>query len=538
MIVFVQDLFVQDYAGGGELTTQAIIEATKIPILTIHSQKLTKKIIDQHQGKYWIFGNCVGLSNDILLYVSKNLNYSVIEYDYKFCSYRLREKHIDAEGSCECESSTRGKLFSIFFANANNLWFMSYAQQQIYYDLFPFLNKPTTHVLSSIFSPATVQYMNSLDISNKADIWLIQDSPSWVKGSNKAVEYARKNNLPFETFSGVEYSKMLEKFAKAKGFIFLPEGSDTCPRTVIEAKLLGCELVLNNNVQHKDEEWFTGTKENVLGYLQTRAPLFWDVLYKNMKSKVPQEYNESESTKFKIIIPVYNSENWIARTIESVKDQKYKNYECYISDDISTDLTFGSAQEAASGDKFKVSRCTEKKYALKNIYDSILEANPDPDDVILILDGDDWFPNCNVLSHLNHHYQNTDCLMTYGSFVRFPDAEVGPEASEYPQDIIDNNMFREDQWRASHLKTFKFSLWDKIKKEDIINKEGNFYEISYDQVIMLPMLEMAGSKSKYIPEVTYVYNVDNPNAVNKTKAQKQYEYMLEIRNKTKYEKLQ
>ena len=55
---------------------------------------------------------------------------------------------------------------------------------------------------------------------------------------------------------------------------------------------------------------------------------------------------------------------------------------------------------------------------------------------------------------------------------------------------------------------------------------------------MLPMLEMAGSRSKYISEVTYVYNVDNPNAVNKTKAQKQYEYMLEIRNKTKYEKLQ
>ena len=96
MIVFVQDPFVQDYVGGGELTTQAIIEATKIPVLTINSQRLTKQIIDQHKEKYWIFGNCASLANDILLYACKNLNYSVIEYDYKFCSYRLREKHIAA----------------------------------------------------------------------------------------------------------------------------------------------------------------------------------------------------------------------------------------------------------------------------------------------------------------------------------------------------------------------------------------------------------------------------------------------------------
>jgi len=537
MIVFVQDLFVQDYVGGGELTTQAIIEATKIPVLTINSQRLTKQIIDQHKEKYWIFGNCASLANDILLYACKNLNYSVIEYDYKFCSYRLREKHIAAEGACNCQESQRGKLFSVFFAKANNLWFMSAAQRQIYYDLFPFLDKPTTHVLSSIFSKETIAHINNLDQSSKKDVWLIQNSASWVKGSNKAVEYAEKNNIPYETFSGVEYSEMLEKFSKAKGFIFLPEGSDTCPRTVIEAKLLGCELILNDNVQHKNEEWFSGSRQETLEYLESRASVFWDAIYKCMGNRIPQEYAEPEDTKFKIIIPAYNAENWISRTIDSVKDQKYQNYECYITDDISTDSTLEVAKGSGHGEKFIVSQCREKKYALKNIYDTILSSEPSPDDVIVVLDGDDWFPNCNVLSQLNHYYKNSDCLMTYGSFVRFPDGEIGEEASQYPQDVVDNNTFREDQWRASHLKTFRFSLWDKVKKDDLVKKDGEFYEISYDQVMMLPMLEMAGSRSKYIPEVTYVYNITNPNAVNKTKAQKQYEYMLEIRQKPKYKRL-
>ena len=32
----------------------------------------------------------------------------------------------------------------------------------------------------------------------------------------------------------------------AKGLVFLPKGGDTCPRLVIEAKLLGCDIVTND----------------------------------------------------------------------------------------------------------------------------------------------------------------------------------------------------------------------------------------------------------------------------------------------------
>ena len=51
------------------------------------------------------------------------------------------------------------------------------------------------------------------------------------------------------------------------------------------------------------------------------------------------------------------------------------------------------------------------------------------------------------------------------------------------------------------------------------------------------MLEMAGHSAKYIPEVLCVYNVGNPNAVNKTRAEKQYKTMLKIRKKKPYNRL-
>ena len=40
-----------------------------------------------------------------------------------------------------------------------------------------------------------------------------------------------------------------------------------------------------------------------------------------------------------IIVPVYNLENYIIRTLETIQNQTYKNFECLIIDDGSTDKT-------------------------------------------------------------------------------------------------------------------------------------------------------------------------------------------------------
>ena len=73
----------------------------------------------------------------------------------------------------------------------------------------------------------------------------------------------------------MEYEDFLKKLSCSKGLIFLPNGGDTCPRLVMEAKMLGCELVLNEHVQHKDDDWFTGTPEECMAYLRTRVDCFW-----------------------------------------------------------------------------------------------------------------------------------------------------------------------------------------------------------------------------------------------------------------------
>ncbi len=101
--------------------------------------------------------------------------------------------------------------------------------------------------------------------------------------------------------------------------------------------------------------------------------------------------------------------------------------------------------------------------------------------MIIILDADDWLSSSSVLTYLSLVYEVEDALGTYGSYMYYPLGIRGVEPSEYPEDVIAGNKFREDTWRASHLRTFKKKVWDKIEKKDFLTVDGDHYHMEYDQ---------------------------------------------------------
>lgn len=247
----------------------------------------------------------------------------------------------------------------------------------------------------------------------------------------------------------------------------------------------------------------------------------------------------SKSIHFKIIVPFYNVEKWIKKNIENIKSQSYKNFQCIVVDDMSIDASAILAkEEIGHDDRFIFVENNEKKYALKNIHEAIELSNPSPEDIVVTLDGDDWFAHCDVLSMLESEYATHNCWMTYGSYVEYPSGMRGSWANRIQQHIIKNNTFRSSPWSASHLRTFKNHLWDRIEKRDLIDSGGNFYRMAWDLAFMFPMLEMSGPKSRYIEDILYVYNVSNP--LNDHKIDNVYQVSLEkeIRNKKKYSKVE
>ena len=152
-IVFVADMFVENFIGGAELTSEALIESSPFKVHKVLAKDVTMETLESGFQKYWIFGNFSSLDNKLIPSIVANIEYSILEYDYKFCKYRSIEKHLEIEQiECDCDEQVFGKLMSAFFYGAKSLWFMSEKQQSIHFKRFPFLNERENWVLSSVFS--------------------------------------------------------------------------------------------------------------------------------------------------------------------------------------------------------------------------------------------------------------------------------------------------------------------------------------------------------------------------------------------------
>jgi glycosyltransferase involved in cell wall biosynthesis len=135
---------------------------------------------------------------------------------------------------------------------------------------------------------------------------------------------------------------------------------------------------------------------------------------------------------FKIIIPLYNVEKWIKICLRSVRAQTYKNFQCIIIDDLSTDSSTQVIREEIGGDdRFVLIVNKTKKLALQNIYDGINYSAPASEDVIITLDGDDWFSSKDVLEKVNNVYNSSGCWLTYGSYAEYPHNQRGNLPNKY-----------------------------------------------------------------------------------------------------------
>ena len=289
-IIFVADMFIEQYVGGAELTTEALISSSPLNIFKLHSKDVTAELIAKNVDKFWIFGNFSGLNPQFIPTIVGNLNYSVLEYDFKYCSFRSPEKHLAERGSpCDCHNQMTGKMISAFYLGAKTLFWMSEKQKERYHRMFPFLVEQQNVVLSSVFDKETLGTISLLREQKKEEErkgWIVLGSSSWIKGATDAEDWCKKNNKEYEVVWNVSYKDMLAKLASAEGVVYLPRGADTCPRFVIEAKLLGCKLHLNDYVLHRDEEWFaTNDIQAINDYLFVAPELFWKMIVNQINYK-------------------------------------------------------------------------------------------------------------------------------------------------------------------------------------------------------------------------------------------------------------
>src|SRR3990172_3927690 len=222
-----------------------------------------------------------------------------------------------------------------------------------------------------------------------------------------------------------------------------------------------------------------------------------------------------------VVVCSYNNDKWSENTLNSIFSQEYNNFRVIIVDDCSTDNNAEVIQKYID-DHNLTNRITFIKNEVRhrklfNLYRTLYDCNDD--EIVFMVDGDDSIAHSEVLAYINSVYEDENVWFTYGQYRNVPASQAiqwGHKEMGYcraiPKHIQRKQAYRYYSFVYMHPRSFKAWLFKLVKLEDLIADtidgfEGDFYPASNDVAMYFPMVEMAHTHIKFIPEVLYIRNL-------------------------------
>ena len=233
--------------------------------------------------------------------------------------------------------------------------------------------------------------------------------------------------------------------------------------------------------------------------------------------------------KISVIIPVYNSEKYLKRLIDSILEQTYSDYEIVIINDGSTDNSLDIIKKY-NNIKIKCKTISNsgpgiaRKIGLENSIGNL----------IFFVDSDDYLPNKNVLSDINMLFEKTKFDILFFDFIRMCNNK------EQITNIFLNTQIKERLYSEDFLfyNRVEGALWGKVFNRNIIKNNYfcnfNNYEDYYTTYKTLNECK----KIYYTKKVLYYANRDNDNSTSKyydfKKIEDTIKLLIEINDFSKY----
>jgi hypothetical protein len=292
--------------GGTNFTSLAILESRVNDVVSIPCSELKASHIEMYKDRLWIVGNIMGLGavdKTVVLRVFEELDFVKIEFDYNYCQYRGDAPHeILGKAECECPHGKTGhpllqQIYDLIAKRAKLIFYMSFRQMCKHVAHIPTLPPEKMHILSSCFTQENFKLFERVRQERQERLHphngvyaIMQGFGGWhseAKGLTEAKNHCLASRLPYQVLPVQEYEDHITGLSNFKGLVFLPIVDDTCPRSIIEAKLLGLEVITNLNSQHVTENWWRGSIQDTEDYLKARPNFFW--------SKIDEVCNTSTS---------------------------------------------------------------------------------------------------------------------------------------------------------------------------------------------------------------------------------------------------
>lgn len=238
-IIFLADFYYPEFVGGAELNDYSLISRLvnerKETIWSLKCSNVDMEFIKNHSGNRFIISNFITLSEDVKDYMISNCNYIIYEHDHKYLKKRnpIFYKNFIAPKSELANYE--------FYKNAKSIVCLTKLAYEV-------LKKNTgldnvSRIGSSVWLESDLNYIDEIRSNEKKDCYAIMDSDNLIKKREDCINYCKKNNLNFELIKDSNHRNFLKKLNQFKGLVFMTGHLETCCRIVVEAKMLGLDVI-------------------------------------------------------------------------------------------------------------------------------------------------------------------------------------------------------------------------------------------------------------------------------------------------------
>lgn len=315
MIVFIADFFAEHVHGGGELANEEVIKYflnMDTDVEKKRSHEITEEYLLENADKFFIVANFVNLKSS-LLSLFKNLNYIIYEHDHKYVD--TRNPSVFKNYLAPYESLTNKR----FYEKAKAV----FCQSKIHSEVLA-KNLLIDNVVSlgcSLWNEETLDFIESIYGNKKNHKVSIVDSKNKIKGTYEARRYCKENNIDYNLIGSSDYYTFLTQLSQTETLLFFPSTLESFCRLVVEARMLGCKLITNDNVGATSEEWFSKKGQELINFIRKKQSSVLQTFSDVFEGGELNFIKPPEVPKISIITSVYKAEKYIKEFLEDITKQ-------------------------------------------------------------------------------------------------------------------------------------------------------------------------------------------------------------------------
>lgn len=211
-----------------------------------------------------------------------------------------------------------------------------------------------------------------------------------------------------------------------------------------------------------------------------------------------------------VLIRGRNCQPYIEECLKSIDRQTYNDVRVFLVLDAPEDQSYPIARNTpVKGNKIKIFINETRMGLACNIWYGMkfIEKYYEPsyEDVIAVVDGDDYLHK-DAFKKVMRAYKK-GYLCTYGSYIKMSKGAK----TRISQPYHPAKKVRQVKWHGSHLKTFKYRLWQYVPESYFKDDKGNWGEAASDLALMFCIMELAGLGSCFhIQDATYYWRDNTP----------------------------